>query len=1039
MADQLTNLLGQETFQAELASRDETAQLAEDTSFGETVGAAFQGNLGPQMWKTLDSKFTHAPHEGFDPTAWLETQGTAVPLSMHDKFSGTRSPAEAAELASRIQDDIQNQKIRGAKGATGVAAVLLAGMVDVDAPLTLMSGGLTKAATLGGRVLKGSASGAAVGAAMGAGQAAFDPLAETSDIIFGALMGAGFGGAGGLALNRSFDDAAQEFADAKPHLTGSNDPYTTFVDSESSLGAHYRADDAIDTSEMSETQKAILEESRATLRTTSGVAGESVSDLMEDMAGAEGYTAQAGRKLAEGIAKVPGLRSLFDDVATGGTIMKAMAYDLLESPAGRVRNNNSAAALSSKYERVLATELVPVDTAFNAWHKRSSEGVFSNITGQSRKQFDLEVLEEMNNRFHGGPKTTDPLIAQAADALDAHYKRDVEIKRGRDGEQAVDGSDTLEARSGHYTRQWDGQAIRQVMKRGVSRTRIENLIAAAYVKMHPQLKAEGHDNVVAKAIVRRALAKEDGVDSNMLMTLNSDGQEFLRQTLKDSGYSDENFDSLMAALAGKAEERGMLGSQKARIELDMRLSDGDLSMMDLINTNITELTQRNTRATAGAAALARKGITNRGQRKTMIDAAINEMVARGDTNVQKHRETLENMFTYFDGGPISGGVSPVVTRMKRITNLALLNQMGLTQLGETGAQISAVGMDTWKRHAKDLFRTLDEEGPHGQLASELRPFLGQLGEDHLLFRPELQLDELKRDAGYAMELDDFLSKLDVVLGKGQRLQGYISGFHYVKSQQQKIAVTSMADKVFQRIREGGHELQLHDLGINADQFKKYLDKVEFSEDGYVNKLNMAEWDVKDADDFATALNRYTHQVVQKGLAGEDSQWWHTSWGAIFSHLKTFPLMAMQKQAARNMNMGTPQATAVVTMGLATAGLAYTVKQIINGKGVPEAEAVAKGAFGMSNMTGWFPMFADPVAAMLGMNDFRFNQYGRHSVDTGIIATPAVIPTLNRMAHIPGAVNPVGDMSRNDRIRALQAAPLVGNAFGFTAIFNAMKE
>ena len=210
---------------------------------------------------------------------------------------------------------------------------------------------------------------------------------------------------------------------------------------------------------------------------------------------------------------------------------------------------------------------------------------------------------------------------------------------------------------------------------------------------------------------------------------------------------------------------------------------------------------------------------------------------------------------------------------------------------------------------------------------------------------------------------------------------------------------------------------LHDIGIDPAQFSRYLDDAEFSPEGYLDRLNMERWDVTDADDFATALNRYAHQVVQKGLTGEDSQWWHQSWGAIFSHLKTFPLMAMQKQAA---------------------SMAYTAKQVINAKGVPEYSEMALGGFGMSNMTGWFPMMSDPIAAMLGMNDLRFNQYGRHSASTGIIGTPAAIPTLNRMLHIPGAVSPVSQMSRNDRIRALQAAPLVGNAFGFTAIWNSMK-
>jgi hypothetical protein len=44
-----------------------------------------------------------------------------------------------------------------------------------------------------------------------------------------------------------------------------------------------------------------------------------------------------------------------------------------------------------------------------------------------------------------------------------------------------------------------------------------------------------------------------------------------------------------------------------------------------------------------------------------------------------------------------------------------------------------------------------------------------------------------------------------------------------------------------------------------------------------------------------------------------------------------------------------------------------------------------------------------------------------------------------MAHIVGAINPTSDLSHNERVRAMQATPLVGNLYGFSAMFNAMKD
>ncbi len=1038
------NLLGGQTPQQELASRDAMAELDESTSFvKDALPAAFQQNLGPQLWKTLDSKFSNAPEEGFDPQAWLAENPEQVPADMHDKFSGVRSTAEAVELRDRINDDIQNTQILQAKGARGIAATLLAGMVDVDAPLALVTGGTAKAATLGGRVMRGAASGAATGAAIEAGHVIVDPLAETSDIINGALFGTVLGGAAGAVFNRSVAGVRDEFNEAAPHLEAIEyDEYFQNADNQFSVGAAYQGNAVDPTSEMDEAQKAVFRGAQDTMRKPADIDGFGVGDLLTDMRGAEGHTAAAGRKLAETIQKVPGLRSLYDDVALmPSTIAKAITYDLLESPAGRARNNRSAAGYENFYRGRLGTEFVPATEAYETWAKANSIPTWDRHSGKARDQFDRAVFRELDDRAHGvepEARSQDDHVVAAADALDRYAAEDRRQHNGLESETATDGAANLTDRPGYYPREWDGSSMRRLLRDGVDRGRIERMIASAYVKVHPTLKADGHDMVVAKAIVRRALSNEDGIDSGMLMSMDQDARGFLRELLTDSNVDTKTVDQLMSAVTGKAEERGKAASNKSRIDLDMRVQDGDLSMYDLINTNATQLYEKRTRRTAGAAALARKGITNKAQQKVMIEAAINEMTARGEVDTKKHRETLENMFTYFNGGLIQGGVNPWIVRMRSLTSLGVLNQMGITQAGETGQQMAAVGMDVWKHHAKELLTDLENKP---KLLQELEVLGGRIGQDHNLHRAEYALaDEMRNHTGTIFELNKFIDGLDFALGKGRRLQGFISGFYAIKGTQQKIATTSMASKVMQSIRDDTHALQMQDIGINPKQFKKYLKGVTWNEKGFVDDLGTDKWDAQDAQDFSMAINRHSRQVVQEPMIGESSVWWSTDMGAFFSYLKTFPLLAMQKQAARNMNMGAPMATAALAMGLATAGTVYAAKSVVNGHGVPTPADMAGGAFSMSNMTGWFPMLADPVSAMLGMDALRFNKYGRASVSEGVLPTPAMIPILNRQAHIPlGVLNPVNQMSRNDRIRALQAAPIVGNMVGMTAIWNAMKN
>ncbi len=88
------------------------------------------------------------------------------------------------------------------------------------------------------------------------------------------------------------------------------------------------------------------------------------------------------------------------------------------------------------------------------------------------------------------------------------------------------------------------------------------------------------------------------------------------------------------------------------------------------------------------------------------------------------------------------------------------------------------------------------------------------------------------------------------------------------------------------------------------------------------------------------------------------------------------------------------------------------------------------------------MWTDPVASMFGLDEARFNQYGARGVSTGVLPVPAAIPTLNKMAHIPAAVIhalPFGGDFKDSDISALKTIPIVGSAYGFSAMFNAMKD
>lgn len=1040
------------------AAAEEEIKLDEDNSLVDTLGSAWDRGISATMYDAVQRKWEHEPEEGFDPTTWVNENSETLVGTNLEAFNSVRSHAEADALRADQLEAQEDDKILSAKGYTGVAAQMLTGFIDpVELGVGIATGGTSKLGSLASNVARSARLGLAGGAASGGVAYTVDPLASPKQIVYGALSGAVLGGAFGGA-SHLFSKSAQKTRDnystevddlpeagktsteapvyrAPRSFSDDVDTYTQQTTNMSVGAASFI--NGLDVSAMSPRHQAIYQDA-VSFNNQYRIAVK-LDDVDFDDTPAGRTAKRFSDALADGRYMSRDFKTDFDRMAyNGGTIEQNLAYNLFESAEGRIRNTRSAAIQQHQFEAQLASQSMgQLEDSFSAYARKHNMGLIDRNRPEARDAFDREVISELEARFHEGkPVSTDPIIVAAADAVDNNYAKGVDIGKGREGETSVLGFENMEKKSGFFNHKWNGKAMRKLMARGVSKERMEALLSKGYAKMYPDMD-EAYRTIISKAVIRRALAREDGIDTNMLSTLDSDGQEYLRELLNDSGYDDNIVDSLIESIRGRKEEQGQMGTTKARVQVDLRTEDGDISLLDLVDTNLIRTLSQYNRSLSGAAALARKGIASKADRKDIIEAALAERRASGLPAEEADRRFLEDAFTYFDSGPIGGGVDKTVSRLKRVTNLGLLNQMGLTQAGETGAQIAAVGMETWQRHAKGLYKEMRKQGPEGPIIRELRPIMGEIGNEHMLFRDDLMLDELHSTA----DLNTFLGKLDFALGKGQRIQGYASGFFHVRAMQQKIAVASMADKVMQRIRDGVDERQVADIGL-PQSVKKYIDDgtVVFAEDGFLDRLNLDKWDAQDAEDFGLAMHRHTSQVVQRAMAGEENMWMHKTVGSLMMHLKSFPILAMRKQSMRATGVSTPLAVATLTMGLATAGIAYEAKQIINGKfDRVTPMAALEGAGAMSNMTGWVPMLTDPAAAMLGMNDLKFSQYGRHNLETGIISTPAILPTVNKMLQVGGAVNPMGDLSKNERIRVLQATPIVGNLYGFSALFNAMKD
>lgn len=1003
---------------------------AQNETVMESLTRAFRStNAGAGIYQYVKRKYGNELDENFSlRDHWDELDMKNIPIEYWDDFSDVGSLNEAMQVKAQINQELNDKEVLSMQGFQGMAAIAAAGLFDVDAPIMFMSGGLGSAAkaTRLGTMVNAAVKTGVSAAGVEAINAAVRPTHGIQDVLQAAAFGTALGGLGGAFVKPKYRTALEDQVEE--------------MGSPLSMGAMHNPNAPIYTSFNPQNYKTVDELIDASTQWNRN-SGFSYKLGWVD----EGIKGMAD-KFSAMVGKIPGLSTDYDRLARSTSkVANWFAYEGLESAAGKIRNNQTMANMRELYHKQISSLAIPeYASAFREWTQANKVNLWNHVwQGEHADNFGKMVMNEMMNRRFSQVATEalDPAVKRAADALEAAGKRAFEIGRGVGDEIPIHGFADIKYKRGYFPLKWRGDKIKKMMAQ-FGEDKVHGVLARAY-KQSLGLTDDAYALKLAKAVTRRAMSKEDGFDMNVQNLLTADGREYLKQALMDNNVVEKEADQIINALGGKLEERGQAGFTKARTDIDLRYNEDGVNLMDMVETDMQRLFSKYSRELSGKAAMARKGIASRAD-----FTRIKEAIKREDPTIDD--SLMDGIHSYFGGGPLAGGVDPYVRRAMQLTNLSLLNGLGLTQVAETGAMIAASGWESFIRTAPSIIKEAvanPNAASKNGILKELRPLLGNVGDEHLLFRDDYALDIHR---GFTGEESKWLQTLDHALANGQRLQGYLSYFYNVRQMQQRIAVTSMADKVMRALRDNDSTFitRMGDIGMSED-LQKYLKQqvkagtVEFAPDGALNKLGLDKWNPDMADEFALAMNRHTDQVLQRAMAGESSVWMHKDVGAVFMHLKSFPILAIQKQLARNARLMDNAAAMTFLYGLGTAGLAYTAKEAISGKGSDSKLSpldIAKGAFNMSNMTGWIPMWTDPLAEMLGMNSLKFNSYGNRGASEGILSLPPVVPTINRMAHLPGAVlhTLTGNMT-NDDLYALQATPIIGNLYGFNAMFNALKN
>jgi hypothetical protein len=992
----------------------------------------------------------------FDPSTKL-AEVSDLPQAYQMRLMGAESDINFRAMQEQMRGVMEDKRILSASGASGMAASMAAGIVDIDSLLIPLGGtvagkivakGTAKAGIAGtriGGVLTGATAGAEAALLVGGSNAMLNNTGDASDIPHMLLSNMALGGVIGGASKLDYDMMDKSAKAADEYLAARDAGFTLKYGS-STAGAAQAVRVPNYASNLRESTRTWFDKANGDPNAMATF--DAIKTGRSDITNPDSQIG-AMADVAQGLVDKTPLKSLFSDLGSYGLVGSKIAHDLLMHPGGLIVNTRSGALFKEMYNGEILQPLMGYrDLALsyankaNVTIKDKTANMF--VTQDTFKQFNRDIMVEMERRYHGdAPDPHTPKeVMDMADAIDKSTERALNTMKGMQGENPVFGSEELNWKSGYIPRKWDGKAM---LEHG-NWKEIEDALKVSYKSVYGNLgvQPETVDRIVG-AIINRSRALGEGIDTNLVGLLRSEGKEYLRDMMHTMGVSKNDTDSFINAITGQAAERSKLGNLKDRIELDLRVPVGNSGKMllDFVDQDVHKLMHQYAHRVSGTSALARKGY-QRGDLTALEEAVVDEANAMGKADTERARNIVKTALSYYGGGPVNKGLSPEVMTLTRLTRMSMLGTMGLTQMGELGSVLATNG---WEAVSKHLIPELKAviNGTDTATARELHNAFVVMGKDHILFDAKLALEEANRNPYIQHE---YMNSLNNVVSYGERIFNYTSGFNHAMSFSQNLAVASTQSKIYQILSKGqlgdAAYRRMLDLGLDetlVDALQGYISKGVIKDTPEGVQMNFDKWKASDLQDYKLAIHNFTSRMVQKQLAGEGSYWTTTELGRILGQFRTFPLLAFQKQFLRNMKHGDSEAVNAVMYSLMTAGVAYSAAQVAKGNTQNlSPERIAKGAINYSSQIGWMPMAVDPMLAIMGLDDYQFNGYNPYgSTSQGVIPLPPVFPTANKLVRLPAAI--LGSVNGIDpkEAQVLSATPIIGSMYGFGALFNSLKH
>lgn len=743
--------------------------------------------------------------------------------------------------------------------------------------------------------------------------------------------------------------------------------------------------------------------------------------------------------LEDKVDKFTPLKSEYSKFSTSASsTARALGAMLYEAGTGFMVKNNSGSVQMERLQMVNSARYMPeYRNHFQAYsNRRSGEaglGKFGNLKNffKYRKEFNEEFVLYMNARSNGIAREASREVKALADKFDEAN----EAIRRHAANSGVEGFVDTKRKAGYlhqrHERSYYAKAVAEF-----GESAVVSLLAKAIMSKHGAgITDVAKANEMAKAFVNRFAYKPS--DRRAASVMDDDAWDVMQQIFEDQGMDfdgNDVKDIFNEKVATKKDRDSGIRYSKQRMPLDMSVEHNGLRMIDLINTDVENLAASYAMSMSGQIALAEKGLSS----KTVRDKLTKKILQEDPSMAQ----ALDDLWQTFETGRTAGGVQDrrVAAAMKA-TVLGLLNNLGLTQLTESGTAMATYGIgnffNTGSAAMRDMFNGRKSTASSA-LAKEISETLFPMGKEHIAMPLHLS-QELQSNSKLATTT--LMDKTDTAINMGLAMQGMTSLFNQARSMQHLVAYEGLTHKIGRYVQQGKRlDTQLARLGMSEQLYDRISDSIKkhgkLNKDGTVDMLGINKWDLDTQEQFANLVVRNQTNIVQKALAGEGSAWMSKDYGALLTQLRKFPLESIRKQLIRKQNISTVHLAQSAVYNTVVAGSVITAMNYLKGNNT-EKDLTNALRFGMvyNADLGSVASIWDLGVSVTGAPESAYvNPWARYS--SGIFAVPA-LDVANAYTQLPlGWLD--GGFEDYDEKRAIKMLPIVGNHVAIMGAFQAFE-